>query len=99
MATPRSSLTEILGVNPGASSLVAWHSADAGRRSDRRGPHRQSGTFGSNSIPTGRWRAGDRRLEPHGGAWLNSWLDRDLGISGRLSVRDHGGGREVPHIG
>lgn len=21
------------------------------------------------------------------GAWLNSWLDRDLGISGRLSVR------------
>ncbi|WP_433592671.1 M18 family aminopeptidase [Nocardia sp. CA-145437] len=27
-------------------------------------------------------------LEPYGGAWLNSWLDRDLGISGRLSVRD-----------
>lgn len=26
-------------------------------------------------------------LEPYGGAWLNSWLDRDLGISGRLSVR------------
>lgn len=25
-------------------------------------------------------------LEPYGGAWLNSWLDRDLGISGRLSV-------------
>ncbi|MGA9872542.1 MAG: M18 family aminopeptidase [Rhodococcus sp. (in: high G+C Gram-positive bacteria)] len=29
-------------------------------------------------------------LEPYGGAWLNSWLDRDLGISGRLSVRDAG---------
>ena len=27
-------------------------------------------------------------LQPYGGAWLNSWLDRDLGISGRLSVRD-----------
>ncbi|MFE3102749.1 M18 family aminopeptidase [Nocardia tengchongensis] len=27
-------------------------------------------------------------LEPYGGAWLNSWLDRDLGISGRLSIRD-----------
>ncbi|EUA51692.1 aminopeptidase I zinc metalloprotease family protein [Mycobacterium xenopi 3993] len=25
------------------------------------------------------------------GAWLNSWLDRDLGISGRLSVRDGAG--------
>lgn len=29
-------------------------------------------------------------LEPYGGAWLNSWLDRDLGVSGRLSV-GHGG--------
>ena len=29
-------------------------------------------------------------LEPYGGAWLNSWLDRDLGISGRLSVRRGG---------
>jgi aspartyl aminopeptidase len=26
-------------------------------------------------------------LQPYGGAWLNSWLDRDLGISGRLSLR------------
>lgn len=25
-------------------------------------------------------------LEPYGGAWLNSWLDRDLGLSGRVSV-------------
>ncbi len=29
-------------------------------------------------------------LEPYGGAWLNSWLDRDLGVSGRLSVRAPG---------
>lgn len=27
-------------------------------------------------------------LEPYGGAWLNSWLDRDLGIAGRLAQRD-----------
>ena len=29
-------------------------------------------------------------LQPYGGAWLNSWLDRDLGISGRLSVATGG---------
>ncbi|QCQ89795.1 M18 family aminopeptidase [Rhodococcus sp. SGAir0479] len=34
-------------------------------------------------------------LEPYGGAWLNSWLDRDLGISGRLSVRSGDGVDEV----
>ena len=27
-------------------------------------------------------------LQPYGGAWLHSWLDRDLGLSGRLSIRD-----------
>ncbi|QKT06238.1 M18 family aminopeptidase [Gordonia sp. X0973] len=30
-------------------------------------------------------------LEPYGGAWLNSWLDRDLGLSGRVSVLGDGG--------
>ena len=34
-------------------------------------------------------------LEPYGGAWLNSWLDRDLGVSGRLAVRGPGGIRQV----
>lgn len=29
-------------------------------------------------------------LEPYGGAWLNSWLDRELGLSGRVSVRAGG---------
>lgn len=33
-------------------------------------------------------------LEPYGGAWLNSWLDRDLGISGRLAVRV---GEQIEH--
>jgi aspartyl aminopeptidase len=27
-------------------------------------------------------------LEPYGGAWLNSWLDRDLGVAGRLVLID-----------
>ncbi|MCF8568995.1 M18 family aminopeptidase [Gordonia sp. HY002] len=33
-------------------------------------------------------------LEPYGGAWLNSWLDRDLGLSGRLAYAD---GSSVAH--
>jgi len=37
--------------------------------------------------------AGFRQLgvEVYGGALLNSWLDRDLGLSGRVSVRGDGG--------
>ena len=30
----------------------------------------------------------------YGGALLNSWLDRDLGLSGRVVVRDGGGSAE-----
>ena len=36
-------------------------------------------------------------LQPYGGAWLNSWLDRDLGISGRLSVRSASNNRVIEH--
>ncbi len=35
-------------------------------------------------------------LEPYGGALLNSWLDRELGVSGRLSVHD--GGTVAEHL-
>ena len=35
-------------------------------------------------------------LEPYGGAWLHTWLDRDLGISGRLALRD--GTETLVHI-
>jgi len=35
-------------------------------------------------------------LEPYGGAWLNSWLDRDLGIAGRLALRD--GTERLVHV-
>lgn len=33
-------------------------------------------------------------LEPYGGAWLNSWLDRDLGISGRIAIRTGQGAQQ-----
>jgi len=41
--------------------------------------------------------AGFRQLgmEVYGGVLLNSWLDRDLGLSGRAQVRDGDGFREV----
>ncbi|MGH3497721.1 MAG: M18 family aminopeptidase [Nocardioidaceae bacterium] len=34
-------------------------------------------------------------LEPYGGAWIHTWLDRDLGLSGRLAVRHGTTVREV----
>ena len=77
-----------------AGSLVAWNSGnDVGGRSFRViGGHTDSPNLRVKQHP-------DRdvvgwqmvALEPYGGAWLNSWLDRDLGVSGRLSVRDGAG--------
>jgi aspartyl aminopeptidase len=73
-----------------AGSLVAWR-ADS---SDRTGPFRIVGAH--TDSPNLRVKQHPDRfvtgwqvvaLEPYGGAWLNSWLDRDLGISGRLSIR------------
>ena len=42
-------------------------------------------------------RAGVRQIgvESYGGVLLNSWLDRDLGISGRVAVRRNGAGAAV----
>jgi aspartyl aminopeptidase len=42
-------------------------------------------------------RAGARQLgvEAYGGVLLNSWLDRDLGLSGRVAVRGDGAGATV----
>jgi aspartyl aminopeptidase len=77
-----------------AGSLVAWNSADdAGGRPFRViGGHTDSPNLRVKQHPD-RQIAGWQvvALEPYGGAWLNSWLDRDLGLSGRLSVRDGAG--------
>ena len=75
-----------------AGSLVAWN----GERAD--GPFRIIGAHTDSpnlrvKQHADRLVAGWRvvALQPYGGVWLNSWLDRDLGISGRLSVRDGAG--------
>ncbi|ORW07597.1 M18 family aminopeptidase [Mycobacterium kyorinense] len=71
-----------------AGSLVAWDSSADG-------PFRIVG--GHTDSPNLRVKQHPDRqvagwqlvaLQPYGGAWLNSWLDRDLGISGRLSTSD-----------
>ncbi len=73
-------------------SLVAWNSEGADGPFRIVGAHTDSPNLRVKQHPD-RLVAGWRvvALEPYGGAWLNSWLDRDLGISGRLSVRDGNG--------
>ncbi|MFF0814805.1 M18 family aminopeptidase [Rhodococcus sp. NPDC003318] len=73
-------------------SLVAWSTEGAGREAAPFrivGGHTDSPNLRVKQHPD-RESAGWQMvgLEPYGGAWLNSWLDRDLGISGRLSIRD-----------
>src|SRR5690349_3798340 len=76
-----------------AGSLVAWR---AGGVSDAPfrivGAHTDSPNLRVKQHPD-RFVSGWQvvALQPYGGAWLNSWLDRDLGLSGRLSVRSASG--------
>lgn len=82
-----------------AGSLVAWNGAEDPTRPFRIvGGHTDSPNLRVKQHPD-RVVAGWQvvALEPYGGAWLNSWLDRDLGISGRLSVRDAGADGGVSH--
>jgi aspartyl aminopeptidase len=75
-----------------AGSLVAWRStAAAGAPFRIVGGHTDSPNLRVKQHPD-RFASGWQvvALEPYGGAWLNSWLDRDLGISGRLSIRTGG---------
>ncbi len=71
-----------------AGSLVAWKTAEPGRPFRIVGGHTDSPNLRVKQHPD-RFVSGWQvvALQPYGGAWLNSWLDRDLGISGRLSVR------------
>lgn len=74
-----------------AGSLIAWRSGDGGLAVPFRivGAHTDSPNLRVKQHPD-RFVSGWQvvALQPYGGAWLNSWLDRDLGISGRLSVRE-----------
>ncbi|KUI46583.1 aminopeptidase [Mycobacterium sp. GA-1199] len=77
-----------------AGSLIAWRTDGGNRNSSFRivGAHTDSPNLRVKQHPD-RFVSGWRvvALAPYGGAWLNSWLDRDLGISGRLSVRTGSG--------
>ncbi|MDX1871004.1 M18 family aminopeptidase [Mycolicibacterium sp. 120266] len=74
-----------------AGSLVAWDSTPGDVPFRIVGGHTDSPNLRVKQHPD-RMVAGWQvvALEPYGGAWLNSWLDRDLGISGRLSVEEGG---------
>jgi aspartyl aminopeptidase len=71
-----------------AGSLVAWQAAELRLPFRIVGAHTDSPNLRVKQHPD-RFVSGWQvvALQPYGGAWLNSWLDRDLGISGRLSVR------------
>ena len=82
-----------------SGSLIAWNNS-----TDPRGPFRIVG--GHTDSPNLRVKQHPDRvvagwqvvaLQPYGGAWLSSWLDRDLGLSGRLSVRDPGAAGGIAH--
>ena len=79
-------------------ALIAW--ADEGRSPDAPlrivGAHTDSPNLRLKPVPD-RSGAGCRQVgvEVYGGALLNSWLDRDLGFSGRLVVRNGAGSRVV----
>ncbi|OSC38976.1 M18 family aminopeptidase [Mycobacterium decipiens] len=84
-----------------AGSLVAWNSEQPGRA---QAPFRIVGAH--TDSPNLRVKQNPDRvvagwqvvaLQPYGSVLLNSWLDRDLGISGRLSVRDDQGLNGVSH--
>lgn len=82
-----------------AGSLVAWDSGVAPDKPFRIvGGHTDSPNLRVKQHPD-RSVAGWNvvALQPYGGAWLNSWLDRDLGLSGRLSVRQNDSENGVAH--
>jgi len=82
-------------------ALIAW--ADAGRAANAPlrivGAHTDSPNLRVKPHPD-RGDHGFQRIgvEVYGGALLNSWLDRDLGLSGRVSVRDDRPLARIPQL-
>jgi aspartyl aminopeptidase len=70
-------------------TLVAWRPGRAGAGYRIVGAHTDSPNLRLKPQPDHR-SAGFRQfgVEVYGGALLNSWLDRDLGLSGRVAVAD-----------
>ncbi|MCH9734429.1 MAG: M18 family aminopeptidase, partial [Actinomycetia bacterium] len=76
-----------------AGSLIAWRAGEGCHATSYLpfrivGAHTDSPNLRVKQHPD-RFVSGWRvvAMQPYGGVWLNSWLDRDLGLSGRLSVR------------
>jgi aspartyl aminopeptidase len=70
-------------------ALVAWGDVSADVPLRIIGAHTDSPNLGIKPRPdTGRAGARQLAVEPYGGVLLNSWLGRDLGISGRVALRD-----------
>ncbi|GJF08191.1 putative M18 family aminopeptidase 2 [Mycolicibacterium cyprinidarum] len=73
-----------------AGSLIAWRSKRGSAAAPFRivGAHTDSPNLRVKQQPD-RFVSGWQMvaMQPYGGAWLNSWLDRDLGLSGRLWSR------------
>lgn len=83
---------------PRGGSLIAWNTEHADGPATRFrvvGAHTDSPNFRIKTQPD-HVKAGMQMLgvEMYGGALANSWLDRDLGISGRVAVRDGEGRSE-----
>ncbi|MFM9036053.1 MAG: M18 family aminopeptidase [Mycobacterium sp.] len=75
-----------------AGSLIAWNGTGRARGFRIVGGHTDSPNLRVKQHPdlaVSGWQV--VALQPYGGAWLNSWLDRDLGLSGRISLRDKHG--------
>ena len=74
--------------------LLAWHRPEVGPDAPMRiiGAHTDSPNLRIKPQPDLDG-SGFRRLaaEPYGGVLLNSWLDRDLGLAGRVGVREPDG--------
>ena len=90
-ATARQAASPGLWFHASGGSLSAWHVAPHhGARSGFRliGAHTDSPNLRLKPRPDQR-RAGCLQLgvEVYGSALLNSWLDRDLGVAGRLALR------------
>jgi aspartyl aminopeptidase len=70
-------------------ALVAWGPVEAGRPLRVIGAHTDSPNLRIKPQPdTGRAGARQLAVEPYGGVLLNSWLGRDLGLSGQVAFRD-----------
>jgi aspartyl aminopeptidase len=70
-------------------SIVAWATDDPVDGWRIVGAHTDSPNLRIKPRPdTGRVGARQLAVEPYGGVLLNSWLGRDLGLSGRVALRD-----------